>query len=249
MSSQRVLIFDIETAPILAYVWGTRDQNIAINQIRNDWYVLAWSAKWLGDPASKVMYRDQRGAKNIEDDRRILEPLWKLLDRADIVITQNGKNFDSPRLNARFIQHGMPPPSPYKHLDTYQIVRRVAKFTSSKLEFLTEKLCTKYKKLSHKKYPGFSLWTACLSGDRKAWDAMKQYNIHDVLSTEEFYMKIRAWAPESAPSVYVGDLSECGTCGSKSFTRKGYQYSRISRRRQIRCKACKRWTFGKREAL
>lgn len=92
---------------MLAYVWALKDQNIALNQLEADWYVIAWSAKWLGDPPSKIIYYDQRHAKNIEDDRAILRPLWKLLDEADIVITQNGKRFDSPRLNARFITHGM----------------------------------------------------------------------------------------------------------------------------------------------
>ena len=119
------------------------------------------------------MYRDQRNAKDILDDKAILKPLWKLLDEADIVITQNGKNFDSPKLNARFIMHGWAPPSPYKHLDTYQIVRQAAKFTSNKLEYLTEKLCTKYKKLEHAKYPGMVLWTECLAGNRAAWNEMR----------------------------------------------------------------------------
>jgi DNA polymerase elongation subunit (family B) len=233
MNQPKVLIFDIETAPMVAYVWGLRDQNISLNQIRNDWYVLAWSAKWLGDPPSKVMYKDQRHAKHIENDKQILIPLWKLLDEADIVVTQNGKNFDGPKLNARFITHGMNPPSPYKHLDTYQIVRRVAKFTSNKLEYLTDKLCTKYKKLSHSEFPGMSLWTECLKGNKKAWEAMKKYNIHDVLSTEEFYTKIRAWAPGSTGSVYI-DNQKCSVCGRpeviKSGIRLGFQ--------RYRCMSC-----------
>ena len=245
MEKQRVLVFDIETAPILAYVWETRDQNIALNQIKSDWYVIAWSAKWLGDPPSKIMYQDQRHAKNMEDDRSILKPLWELLDQADIVVTQNGKNFDSPKLNARFISHGMRPPSPYKHLDTYQIVSRAAKFTSNKLEYLTEKLCKKYKKLAHKKFPGFSLWTECLKGNIKAWDEMKRYNIHDVLATEEFYMKIRSWAPTTAPTVYqVENLaSQCPTCGKKGVMQKrGLLRTKVTAFQRYQCQSCGSWT-------
>jgi uncharacterized protein YprB with RNaseH-like and TPR domain len=77
---------------------GLARPNVAVNQIHKDWYVIAWSAKWYGDPASKTLYRDQRNAKNIENDKEILKDLWKLLDEADIVITQNGKNFDSPKI-------------------------------------------------------------------------------------------------------------------------------------------------------
>ena len=73
LAGPRVLLFDIETAPILAHVWGLWDNNVALNQIIADWHVLSWSAKWLGDPPSKVMYADQRNAKNIEDDKQLLQ--------------------------------------------------------------------------------------------------------------------------------------------------------------------------------
>lgn len=251
MKQLKVLIFDIETAPMLAYVWGRRDQNIALNQIKSDWYVLAWAAKWLGDPASKVIYRDQRHSKDIEDDKAILVPLWKLLDEADVVITQNGKNFDSPKLNARFITHGMNPPSPYKHLDTYLIVRGVAKFTSNGLDYLTNKLCTKYRKLTHKKFPGMELWKECLAHNPKAWDEMKRYNIHDVLSTEEFYTKIRAWAPQNAPGIFAihDPALGCRTCGGSKMYRRGFSYYAKSKTQRFQCVKCGTWVQGSKERL
>jgi DNA polymerase elongation subunit (family B) len=247
-NNPRVLVFDIETAPMLAYVWGLRDQNIALNSLKQEWYVLGWSAKWLGDPPSKVVYYDQRKAKDKENDKAILLPLWKLLDEADIVITQNGKNFDSPKLNARFIIHGMPPPSPYQHLDTYQIVRKVAKFTSNKLEYLTNKLCTKYKKLRHTKYPGFSLWTECLAGNLKAWEEMKKYNIHDVLSTEELYLKIRAWTPKSMPDPYHSSDPErqCGKCGEMALWFQGRHRNKKGLFKKLHCRHCGAWLIGAR---
>lgn len=246
-TEQKCLVFDIETAPVLAYVWELKDQNIATNQIKQDWYVLAWSAKWLGDPASKILYRDQRHAKNIEDDKAILQDLWKLLDEADIVITQNGQNFDSRKLNARFIMQGMNPPSPYKHLDTYQIVRRVAGFTSNKLEYLTDKLCTKYKKITHGKFPGMTLWKECLKGNKAAWDEMKRYNIHDVLSTEELYTKIRAWAPQSMPDVHVTQKPgiKCRVCGER-IIKAGIYVKKIGRYQRYHCRGCGAWSIGER---
>ena len=244
MPQPKVLIFDIETAPMLAYVWGIHEQNITLNQIHSDWHILAWGAKWLGDPASKVMYMDQRNAKDFQNDKALLDALWKVLDEADVVITQNGKNFDTPRINARFIMHGMNPPSPYKHLDTYQIVRSVAQFTSNKLEYLTGKLCKKYKKLSHSKYPGFSLWTECLKGNKDAWNEMKKYNIHDVLSTEEFYLKIRAWTPENMPRIYNAEhlKQQCRTCGVEGkIQRRGKAWKNKSQIQRIQCMGCGAW--------
>lgn len=236
----KILVLDIETAPMLAYVWGRKDVNIALNQIHSEWYILAWAAKWLNDPASKIIYRDLKHAKQLDNDREILIPLWKLLDEADIVVTQNGQSFDIPKIKTRFIMHGMPPPSPVVHLDTYRIARRFAAFTSYKLEYLTEKLCTKYKKLAHTKFPGQSLWTECLKGNKKAWAEMKKYNIHDVLSTEELYLKLRPWTPDSMPNAhYVKDKSKtCTKCGGTKLHGNGVRITKIGLRQRYICNTC-----------
>ena len=120
----RVLILDIETAPILACVWKIWDECVGLNQIKQDWHVLSWAARWIDDPAGEVMYRDQRNAKKLEDDKALITPLWHLLDEADVVVTQNGVSFDIRKLNARFILNGMQPPSSYKNVDTLLIAKR-----------------------------------------------------------------------------------------------------------------------------
>jgi hypothetical protein len=40
--------------------------------------------------------------------------MWKLLDRADVVVGHNADKFDVRKGNARFIAHGLPPPPPYR---------------------------------------------------------------------------------------------------------------------------------------
>src|SRR5665213_940542 len=141
----KILVFDIETSPIISYTWGIWEQNVALNQIKEDWYVLAWAAKWLNEPASKIMYQDQRAVKVKSDDKKLMEGIWALLDEADIVVTQNGKSFDVKKLNARFVLHGLTPPSSYRHIDTKVLAKKNFAFTSNKLEYMTDKLCTKYK--------------------------------------------------------------------------------------------------------
>lgn len=214
MNKSKVLVLDIETSPILAYIWELGEQHVNLSQIHTDWHIMAWSAKWLDEPAHKVIYHDLRNVKN-GDDKSILKPLWDLLNEADIVITQNGQNFDSRKITARFMLHGMKPPKPFQHIDTYRLVKRVADFTSNKLEYLTDKFCATHKKVSHGKYPGLQLWIECLKGNKLAWDEMKYYNIKDILSTEELYNHIKAWAPDTMPKVYplTDKADTCGTCG------------------------------------
>lgn len=234
----KILVFDIETAPILANVWGLWDQTVGLNQIKSDWHLLAWAAKWLGDPASKIMYMDQRNAKNIEDDRKILEGIWKLLDEADIVITQNGKAFDEKKLNARFILNGMKPPSSYKHIDTKQIASRRFAFTSNKLEYMTDKLCKKFKKQQHAKFFGFNLWKECLNGNMKAWKEMEKYNKYDVLSLEELYEKLQPWDRSINFNVYSDDIATQCSCGSKRLQKNGHAYTSVGKYQRYSCAVC-----------
>lgn len=234
----KVLLFDVETAPILAYVWSLWDQNIALNQIKSDWYILSWSAKWLKDPDHKIMYMDQRKAKNLEDDSKILRTLWKLLDEADIVITQNGISFDQKKLNARFILNGFKPPSSYKHIDTKQIAKRRFGFTSNKLEYLSDKLCTKHKKLKHTKYSGFELWTQCLAGNIKAWKEMEKYNKKDVFALEELFNKLSPWDQSINFNLYTDSSETVCKCGSKQLMRYGYKYTATGKFQRFQCKQC-----------
>lgn len=246
MREQKVLVLDIETSPLLVYVWSLKDQYVGLNQMVKDWHIMAWSAKWLNAPASEIKYHDLRNKKG-GDDRPILRPLWHLLNEADIVLTQNGKAFDAKKINARFMLHGMTPPSPYKHLDTFLISRGVASFTSHSLEYLTERFCTKYKKLSHGKFPGLKLWIECLKNNMAAWEEMKEYNIHDVLSTEEFYNKIKAWAPESAPKPFVSEktAARCKICGKAGhMIRRGTVTKAKCQYQRWQCRTCGTWATG-----
>jgi hypothetical protein len=233
----KILILDIETAPIMSYVWGLWDQNVSLNQIESDWHVLSWSAKWFGE--KKIMYQDQRQrVGSIENDKELLEGIWKLLDEADIIVTQNGKAFDQKKLFARFILNGMKPPSSFKHIDTKQIASRNFAFTSNKLEYLTAKLCKKHKKLKTKKFQGFDLWKECLRGNKDAWKEMERYNKQDVLSLEELYTKLIPWDNSINFALYnENNISVC-TCGSKKFNKNGYCYTSLGKYQRYKCAKC-----------
>ena len=43
----KILSLDIETAPMVGTFWGLWKQNIGLNQIAEDWYILCYAAKWL----------------------------------------------------------------------------------------------------------------------------------------------------------------------------------------------------------
>lgn len=240
MEKQKCLVIDIETAPILAYVWDTRDQNIAVNQIVKDWHIIAYSAKWLG--GNQQVYADKRHSWSNGNDESLVTALWKLLDTADIVIGQNSKAFDAKKIVARMQYYGMKPPSPYKHLDTYLIAKNSGAFTKNSLEYLTKYLGCKHHKSPHNKFPGMTLWNECLVGNQVAWAEMEKYNRNDVIVTEELYDKLSPWIPKTAPSVYIGEC--CRSCGG-NIEHRGFSVTRVGTYPRLHCLKCGLWDQGR----
>lgn len=233
----KILTLDIETAPVMAAVWGLFKQNVGLNMIDKDWYILSWAAKWMHK--DEVIYRDKRSTFDNDDDYDLLQGIHKLLCEADMVITQNGKRFDIKKLNSRFIVNGMKPPSSFRHVDTLIEAKRHFGFTSNKLEYMTDKLCKKYKKLTHGEFPGFLLWKECLLGNLAAWFEMEEYNINDVLSLEELYFIMQPYM-KSHPNINLYHDSESALCkcGAESWTHNGYHYTNLSKFDRFGCDAC-----------
>lgn len=234
----RILVLDIETAPLLANVWKIFKENIGVNQLeesRKCVYILSFSAKWLGD--DKIEYMDQRKARDPENDLKLVQRLIALIDQADLTLTHNGKDFDHRVINTRIAFHRLHKPTSYRMIDTLVIARRNLMLPSYKLEYLTELYNKKYKKLKHKDYPGFELWKACLAGDQKAWKEMEKYNKHDVLALEELYVNtLRVWDDQTNYFIYQDEI-HC-RCGSDDFVKQGWHYNQTRKYQRYKCKDC-----------
>src|ERR1700733_5194536 len=185
----KIAFVDIETAPSLGYVWAKWETNVI--DFKKDWYMLSYAVKWAHE--NRVIVRglcDYPGYKsNVEDDSKLVTDLWKVFDEADILIAHNGDSFDILKANTRFILHKLPPPSPYKTIDTLKVARAAFKFDSNKLDDLGHYFGIG-RKLPH---TGFHLWMGCMKGDPASWKLMKRYNGHDVELLEKLYYLVRAW--------------------------------------------------------
>lgn len=242
----RILIIDVETSPIESYTWGIWDQNVGLEQIKTEWSIISFAAKWLEE--KRVYYSDTsgKGPSHIRNDRKLLGQIWELLDDADIVVAQNGVSFDVKKINARLLMHGFAPYSPIRVVDTLSTARKHFGFTSNKLQWLTEHL-TDHPKSKHKKFPGFDLWKECLADNPKAWKEMKKYNIQDVLGTEKLYLKLRAWIAQhpNLGSYSEGTLPLCPKCGSVSVQARGFAVTQHGKYQRYSCNDCGGWSRGK----
>ena len=233
----KLLFLDIETAPAVAYVWSLFKQNIGIDQIISPTRLLCFSAKWHD---SEEMMFHKSAKEDGRDFDRMVRAAHALLSEADAVCHYNGSSFDVPRLNQEFLRVGLKPPPPVAQIDLYRTVASKFSLTSNKLAFVGP-----YLKIGEKvKHEGWGLWTACLAGDKDAWERMEAYNKQDVLLLEQLYEKILPWIdghPNAALFV-DNDKPICPTCGSERIHRRGSRYGITLSYARFVCLDCGRWS-------
>jgi len=238
----RVLFFDIETAPNLAYVWGHYDQNVIAHE--REWYVLCVSYKWEGSPAKTVGLTDfpENYAKDPEDDSMVVAEVHRLLDEADIVIAHNGDKFDIRKCNARFVAHDMAPPSPYHTVDTLKVARKYFMFNSNKLGDLGAHLGLGAKVSTG----GFELWKGCMQGKPEAWKKMLKYAKQDTVLLEKVYLALRPWMTNHPNrNNYGEDVDGCPSCGGTNLARSGTRTTQTMRYQRYRCTDCSSYCRGR----
>jgi DNA polymerase elongation subunit (family B) len=236
----KVLLLDIETAPSLGFVWAKWETNVI--DFKRDWYILSYAYKWLDrkEPVKAVGLIDFAGYdRHQENDKALVKSLWKLLDEADVIIAHNGDSFDLPKINTRFLTHGLRPPTPYKTVDTLKIARKVFAFDSNKLDDLGRYLGIG-RKLPH---TGFHLWKGCMAGDRASWATMKQYNAQDVELLEKVYYIVRPW-DKRHPHMNEGQSEICPKCASMNVQKRGFNYTLLSKKQRFVCNSCHGWFEG-----
>ena len=252
MDKPRIFIFDIETSPIIAHVWNKWPKFVSDNQILQDWYMLSWAGKFLGEPDNKIKWDACSRYKGVLDDwesndYKVCASLREVLSECDWLIAHNGIKFDMRKFNARLIQHGMQPLPPIRMIDTLKEVKRVAQFTSHGLDYLAKALLGRGK-VSHE---GHALWVKCMAGDAKAWKKMVEYNIGDVTVLEELYLYLRPYMkahPNWALHTKTEEM-QCPKCGSHDLVKNGNVYTGVGKYQRYHCKSCGTYPRGRESLL
>lgn len=246
-SSARILVLDIETAPMTVLTFGLFNQNIGINQVLQPGRVIAFAAKWLGEKDVEfwsefdepLIYTSHKSGH----DQMIAEA-YRLYCEADIIVHYNGTSFDLPHLRTEFVKLGLTPPAPVYEVDLLQTAKKVFRFDSNKLQYVSTSLGLPGKVAN----AGMPLWIGCMNGDPKSWAEMKRYNIQDVKLTEKLYLRLRGWV-KSHPHLgaYEGDeLLRCPNCGGTHLEKRGTRPTGQGAYQRYRClnPSCGKWLRG-----
>jgi DNA polymerase elongation subunit (family B) len=234
--SPKIILFDIETSFMLTRTFTLYPEAINPNGIVKDWFMICAAWKELGKKKIHATSINDFKRESSTDDRGVVETLANALADADIIIGHNSDAFDIKKLNSRIIYHRLPPLPKIIQLDTLKEVRKVAKFSSHKLDYLGKIL------LGHGKLPTSSgLWDRATDGDRAAVREMVKYNKVDVLRLEEIYNVLLPYM-KSHPHVgaYTNDRNmSCKHCGSTDIKKNGYRFTASGLKKQeIQCKSC-----------
>lgn len=226
----KVLYIDIETRPNLVYTWGLFNQNIGVNQIVEPCRMLCFAAKWEGQDEIEFYSEWDQGQMKM-----VLEA-WRLLDSADCVVHYYGSQFDRPHLYREFLLQGFPPPSPFRQIDLKLAVGKQFKFTSNKLQFVSEILGLGGKE----EHEGFPLWSKVINGDADAQERMRTYNMRDVELLDELYQVLLPWIPGHPSRTLYEPGACCPRCaaGVELMVDSGYYFTKLSKFEQFRCKSC-----------
>ena len=230
---ERVLVLDVETLPLVGYAFNPWSTDITLAHLIKDFCILSYSAKWLGDDKiiSDVLTPKEAVSRN---DKRILQGVWKLLEKSTVVVTHNGKRFDMRKLNARFWENKMGKPSSYKVIDTLVEAKKVFGLTYNSVTAIA-KLIGADKKLD----TSFGLWAECDNGVAESLQYMREYNEQDVYTQEEIYVKMRGWI-ENHPDLrmYNNLVDVCPACLGGNHEEIGLYYAKNKKYVEHRCADC-----------
>lgn len=205
-------------------------------------YILTYACNWLHEDTDQI---ECYGLDDFDcfdsdhkDDYELVMRLWKWFDEANIVVIQN-ESFDTGWFNQRCAYHGIPSPSPYRVICTLKGMKKAMSLPSNSLDYSTKYFNLPHNKLHHE---GISLWIDCMNGDREAFGKMKEYNIGDIPTLRELYLKIRAYIPNH-PNValYFGNNTgkRCPVCGSHDLEQLDVSaFTNLSEFSAYRCNDC-----------
>lgn len=225
-----IAYIDLETSPILGYAYGFYETTLL--SIEKDSTLLSVAYK-INDGKTVVFSRREY------TEKQLVNILWRVLNDNDVIVAQNGDNFDIKVANTFFVRHKLKPPAPFKTVDTLKLARKYFKFPSNKLDYISQILLNKRKIETDK-----SLWFDCMKGDETALRKMERYNVMDVELCYEIYHKMKGWHTGHPNSnVYLGSTHKCPACAGNT-QKRGFMVTRARKYQRYQCVDCGMWSKG-----
>jgi len=201
----KVMVYDIETSLVRASLWGTGKTYIRHDQLddgpEGETRIISISWKYVGE--------DEVFALTWDDgcDMEMMREFMSYYNRCEMVIGQNNNSFDNKIVKARAAKHRLFINRFVKSFDIYRKAKSVFKLQSYSMKYMAL-----YFGLTPKQsHEGIRMWKMIQWGtdEQKAeyLAKMVDYNIGDIVTTEELYMTLRP---------YLGTITHSGVAKGKA---------------------------------
>jgi hypothetical protein len=244
MIKPRILFYDLESAPLKAWVWSTGKQYVNHKQLvsNHDRYgIICITYCWNDDKPAQCIdwgYEEQ-------DTAKVVREFDKIISQADFCIGKNSDRFDTKMINAARMFAGLPGnPEWTKYKDDLEVqMRRYFRMPSQSLDYISHQLG-----LGGKIKMEFQDWIDIVEKNKngeKALAKMIKYGKKDVVDTRTLWFKLSEhFDSKWNQAVYQGNNLACKhmDCGSTNLANRGSP--RISGKtlyQEWRCLDCHRY--------
>ena len=239
-----VLFWDLESSLMEGMFFRIWQENIQFKRITKQSHLLTASWAFNDEPVQGVRVTPDDVATSNDFD--IVVKMVQAINKADIIVTFNGKRFDSKLLNTRALFWGLPPIKPVKHIDLFEQSKRLFKFPSNSMQNISMYLGENGKLIN-----ASDLWERCANHKNydecdNALEEMLTYCNQDIEATRDLFYRYQGrmkGVPNIATITNDKKSTEhlrCTHCGSLDVDKMNEKtYTTASSFNLYRCGDCK----------
>lgn len=225
----KILFWDLESSLMEGYFFRIWEENIPYHRITKHSQLLSNSWAFGDDEPSGVRVTPEQVKTG--DDLHVVLDMIEQINKADLMVTFNGKKFDEKLLNTRALYWGLPPVSYPKHIDLMQDSKRRFKFPSNAMQNISMYLGLngKIENSGNRLWERAAKWQDYETCEQALKDMLK-YGLQDINATRDLYYRILGWS-KTTPNIATitkqvqgKDLKEdtellCTHCGSSDVSK------------------------------
>lgn len=227
-----LLFIDIETKPLKTWAWKIGyDLNISHDFLIEDTAVI--SVGWKKEGDKKVSYRTWDKQHN---DKTLLKETIEVINKADIVVAQNGIEFDLSTLQWRANVHQLPAIRDITVFDTLKLSRKAFKNPSHKLDYRSSVYG-----LGGKIPMRFQHWLDVINDKPGALKYMVDYMCKDVDDLQALFWRELPYykkLPASLAMLINGTREHCPRCASGRQAKYNIIVAKVNRKQGYECNTC-----------
>ena len=207
----KILVYDIETSRGVFKAFWTGKQYLGYKAMVKEPAIISISWKWLGNDKIHYLTWDKD-----HSDKQMVKDFLVHYNNADMLIGYNNDSFDNRWVQARAMKYGFDFNTYIKSFDIYKQNKRLSRIVSYSMDYQAKFIDVAFKQ-SHE---GKKMWDMIEDGtpaqQKEYLKKMVDYNIGDIVSTEDIYLKNRKYYGHKTHfGVLNGEEKwTCPNCGS-----------------------------------